>query len=91
MHLPPVIFALVLATSSAFAGTVRLPLRIAGDSPTAPVLARVTASRLGLEAIHVIAHGRPGEVNFTAGALTLENVESEAAELSGLGTVLGAN
>jgi hypothetical protein len=68
------------------------------DEPALKQMARVTAGRRGLEAIHLIAHGRPGEVSFSAGALTLEQISgervegdlSESGELARLGAALGA-
>ena len=52
-------------------------------------MARAVKGRAGLEAIHVIAHGRPGEVSFGAGALSLDTVDEYAAELSEVGLILG--
>ncbi|KAB0265077.1 VCBS domain-containing protein [Microvirga brassicacearum] len=58
--------------------------------PASRQMARVVAGRRGLEAIHVIAHGRPGQVSFAAGALSLDAIESEA-ELRDFGPALGAD
>ena len=37
------------------------------DRPAARQIATALAGRKDLEAVHVIAHGAPGRVNFTAG------------------------
>jgi hypothetical protein len=54
-------------------------------------MARAIAGRSGLSAIHVIAHGAPGEVQFAAGTLTVENIEDHEGELSAISRALGAN
>ena len=36
------------------------------DEPALAQMARAVAGRSGLEAIHVISHGKPGEVSFSA-------------------------
>ena len=52
-------------------------------------MARALAGCQGLDAIHIIAHGAPGEVSFAAGALSVESVEDHAADLAALGARLG--
>src|SRR6185503_10866128 len=42
-------------------------------------------------AVHVIAHGAPGEVRFAAGILSTESVDKHAADLATLGARLGPN
>jgi Domain of unknown function (DUF4347) len=46
--------------------------------------------RAGLKYIHVISHGRPGEVSFAAGALSLDTLDAHAADLAGVGHALAA-
>jgi len=41
-----------------------------------------------LTAVHIVAHGRPGEVQFSGGALSLETLEQHADELFALGLAL---
>ena len=65
------------------------PILLSNDEPAPRQMARAVKGRAGLEAIHVIAHGRPGEVSFGAGALSLDNVDEYAAELSEVGLILG--
>jgi hypothetical protein len=64
---------------------------LTADEPALKQMARLAASRQGLEAIHVFAHGRPGEVSFSTGALTRESVAREADALSALGAALAAD
>lgn len=59
------------------------------DEPAISQMARILQGRTNLDAIHVIAHGRPGEVSFAAGAFTYETIRHETAELSGFGVALG--
>ena len=56
------------------------PILLSNDEPAPRQMARAVQGREGLEAIHVIAHGRPGEVSFGAGALSLETIDRHAAE-----------
>ncbi|WP_156528463.1 Ig-like domain-containing protein, partial [Bradyrhizobium stylosanthis] len=54
--------------------------------PAPRQMARAVQGREGLfDAIHVIAHGRPGEVSFSSGALSLRNVQEQAEDLSRVG------
>jgi hypothetical protein len=43
------------------------PILLSNDEPAPRQMARAVQGREGLEAIHVIAHGRPGEVSFSGG------------------------
>ena len=58
--------------------------------PAVAQMARAVEGQTDLGAIHVIAHGLPGEVRFAAGALSVETIEDEAAGLRSLGAALGA-
>jgi VCBS repeat-containing protein len=60
----------------------------AGQSATEQI-ARALAGKSGLSAIHIIAHGRPGEIQFAAGALSLDNLEDYTDDLLVLGQALG--
>ena len=51
-------------------------------------MARAVQGREGLEAIHVIAHRRPGGVSFGAGALTLDTTGEYAREFAEIGRTL---
>jgi hypothetical protein len=58
-----------------------------------PAIAQMATALRGkvaqVEAIHIIAHGRPGEVSFSAGAVSLETVGAYAADLDLIGRSLG--
>jgi hypothetical protein len=42
-----------------------------------------------LSAIHIIAHGAPGEISFSAGPLSMETILARQAELARIGEALG--
>ena len=66
------------------------PILLSNDEPAPRQMARAVQGREGqLDAIHVIAHGRPGEVSFSAGALTVETIAEHADDLAKLGLTLG--
>ena len=58
--------------------------------PAARQIAAALAGRHGLDAVHVIAHGAPGRVNFTAGDWSAATLEEEAEDLAAIGRALGA-
>ena len=60
------------------------------SEPAVAQMTRLLEGRTNLHTIHVIAHGRPGEVSFAAGALGAEMIEGEPAELQRFGAALGA-
>src|SRR5262249_6462877 len=62
---------------------------LSDDEPAPQQMARAVKGRTELDAIHVIAHGRPGEVSFGAGALSLDTTNEYAAELAEIGRMLG--
>ena len=45
---------------------------LTGGEPAVQQMSKAVAGRSGIEAVHVIAHGRPGEVSFASGALSFE-------------------
>src|SRR5262245_54986587 len=62
-------------------------------SPSSSALEQIAAflrNRHEYDAIHIVAHGRPGEVSFSSGALNLSTVEDQAAELTEISAALGA-
>src|SRR5262245_27370215 len=65
------------------------PILLSDDEPTLQQMVRAVKGRADLDAIHVIAHGRPGEVSFGAGALSLDRMDDHAAELAEVGRMLG--
>ena len=65
------------------------PILLSDDEPALCQIARLVRRGDGLDAIHVIAHGRVGEVSFGAGALSLESLAGHAADLRAIGQALG--
>ena len=63
-------------------------VQLSDAEPAPRQMARAVKGREGLEAIHVIAHGRPGEVSFAAGALSLETLDECSRELAEIGRSL---
>src|SRR6516162_5013860 len=64
------------------------PILLSDDEPAPRQMVRAVNRRADLDAIHVIAHGRPGEVSFGAGALSLDTTGEHAAELAEVGRML---
>jgi hypothetical protein len=57
--------------------------------PAASQMAAALAGHHGLDSVHVIAHGAPGHVNFTAGDWSAATLEEEAEDLAAIGQALG--
>jgi hypothetical protein len=53
--------------------------------PAPRQMAQALAGRRGLAAIHVIAHGAPGKVQFSAGALSVATMADHASDLAVIG------
>ena len=53
-------------------------------------MARALQDRAGVEAIHIVAHGRVGEVHFGSDVLSLETLEEHRSELDAIGRALDA-
>jgi hypothetical protein len=66
------------------------PILLSDMESTASQMANAVAGRQDLIAIHVLAHGAPGEVHFGAGAMSLESLEVDAVDLGTIGKALGA-
>jgi hypothetical protein len=67
------------------------PILLNATEPAPRQMASALAGRRDLEAIHIIAHGAPGEVSFAAGALSADSVDEHGADLAALGARLGPN
>jgi hypothetical protein len=65
------------------------PILLNATEPAPAQMARALVSYRDIEAIHVIAHGAPGEVQFASGNLTLECLDGVTAELATIGHALG--
>jgi Domain of unknown function (DUF4347) len=59
--------------------------------PAARQIAAVLTARRGLAAVHVIAHGAPGRVNFAAGDWSAATLDDEADDLAAIGRALAAH
>jgi Ca2+-binding RTX toxin-like protein len=59
--------------------------------PAPAQIADVLRGRADLVAIHIVAHGKAGEVSFGAGALTIETLKEHAADLAEIGEALAPN
>ncbi|MDH2348678.1 VCBS domain-containing protein, partial [Bradyrhizobium sp. SSUT77] len=65
------------------------PILLSNDEPAPRQMVRAVRGREGqLHKIHVIAHGRSGEVSFGAGPLSLDTMGECAAELADVGRML---
>ena len=64
------------------------PILLNNHEPAPRQMARALMGREGLEAIHVIAHGRPGEVSFSAGALNVETMGQHCLDFANIGRAL---
>jgi hypothetical protein len=64
------------------------PILLSDDEPAPRQMVRAVNRRADLDAIHVIAHGRPGEVSVGAGALSLDTMGEHAADLAEVGRML---
>ena len=61
------------------------------EVPAARQIAAALDGVHDLDAIHVIAHGAPGRVNFSAGDWSLAMLDDEAKNLAAIGRVLAAD
>jgi hypothetical protein len=61
------------------------------STPASTQIARALSDRTDIRAIHIVAHGNPGEVSFGAGPLTLANLDASASDLAAIGRALGAD
>ena len=61
---------------------------LTADEPALRQMARAVDGRDGLDVIHVIAHGQPGEVSFAAGALSRATINQYGNDLTKIGVAL---
>ncbi len=66
-----------------------VPVLLGGTMPALEEIARALRGRKGLDAIHIIVHGRSGELSFSAGALSLASIDHHADDLAAIGDALG--
>jgi hypothetical protein len=67
------------------------PILLSDDEPAARQMAAAVQYQTDLTAIHVIAHGKPGEVSFGSGALAVETLEKDWEDLAAIGNALGSD
>jgi hypothetical protein len=60
-------------------------------TPAARQIAAALAERRGLDAVHVIAHGAPGRVDFAAGGWSAITLDDEAEDLAAIGRALAGS
>ena len=65
------------------------PIRLDAVTPAPEQMARAVAGLSGLKAIHVIAHGAPGEVGFAAGELSPATLANHHGDLAAIGRAIG--
>ncbi len=61
---------------------------LTGEEPAILQIARIVQGREQLSAIHIIAHGRAGEISFDSGALSIETLNEYSANLAEIGQAL---
>ncbi|WP_338699118.1 VCBS domain-containing protein [Bradyrhizobium sp. 26S5] len=61
---------------------------LSDDEPAVRQMARAVKGRSGLEAIHIVAHGQPGEIAFSAGLLSLDTMDRVERDLAHLGSAI---
>ncbi|MER9845379.1 DUF4347 domain-containing protein [Mesorhizobium australicum] len=59
------------------------------ERPAARQMALALEGRDGLDAVHVIAHGAPGRVNFAAGEWSARTLDDDGVDLATIGRALG--
>ena len=64
---------------------------LSGAEPAPRQMARVLAQHPEIDVLHVIAHGRPGEVSFAGGALALEGLDDHHDDLARIGSALATD
>jgi collagen type VII alpha len=66
-------------------------IRLDASTPAPAQIARALAGRHGLRAIHIIAHGAPGEVSFAAGTLSRDTIADHANDIARIGEALDSD
>jgi Domain of unknown function (DUF4347) len=65
------------------------PVLLSDDAPALWQSAEAVKHRTNLAAIHVIAHGAPGQVKWGTKALALETLQEDGADLAAIGRAFG--
>ncbi|WP_420965872.1 VCBS domain-containing protein [Bradyrhizobium sp. B120] len=61
---------------------------LSDDEPAVRQMARAVQARSELNAIHIVAHGQPGTMAFSAGLLSLDAMDRVAGDLADLGSAI---
>ncbi|MGY4478358.1 Ig-like domain-containing protein [Bradyrhizobium sp. USDA 3364] len=61
---------------------------LSDDEPAVRQMARAVQARSGLKAIHIVVHGQPGTMAFSAGLLSLDTLDRVAGDLAHLGSAI---
>lgn len=61
---------------------------LTADQPATSQIARALQDRGGLEAVHVLAHGQPGRIDFAAGPLSLATLPQHQEAVASIGKSL---
>jgi hypothetical protein len=64
------------------------PILLGRNVPPARQIAMAIAGRSGVAAIHVIAHGAPGRVSFSAGEWTAASLATDVEDLGASGRAM---
>ena len=64
------------------------PILLDTNSPALAQIAAELRGRSAIHAVHIIAHGAPGEVSFSAGRLSIESIDDYADDLAAIGGAL---
>ena len=64
---------------------------LGSSRPAARQIAEALHGRRGLDAVHVIAHGAPGQVRFAAGEWSATTLGQDAEDFPAIGRALGAD
>ena len=59
------------------------------EVPAFSQIAQALAAHRNIDVLHIITHGVPGEIGFSAGPLSLESLEASADDLAAIGRALG--
>ncbi|WOH56056.1 DUF4347 domain-containing protein [Bradyrhizobium sp. BWC-3-1] len=64
------------------------PVLLSSDEPAMRQIAGALKGRGALKAIHIIAHGKPGEISFSSGSLSAESLSGQIDELASIGAAV---
>ena len=67
------------------------PILLTAAEPAALQMARALQGRSSLEAVHVVAHGAPGEIHFAGGMLSVDTLGGQGADLAEIGRALDSH